>query len=73
MTVPVRKRVQKHRDAQRAAGLRPVQMWVYDTRQPGFDEECRRQSRIVAASDAEDRDLQEFMDAALLAIVPYLR
>jgi hypothetical protein len=38
---------------------------VPDTRQPGFAEECRRQSRIVAKADAADRDLAEFMDAAL--------
>lgn len=58
-------RVKKHRDALRAAGLRPVQIWVPDTRAPGFDEECRRQSRIVAASDVQDRELHGFMDAAL--------
>jgi hypothetical protein len=39
---------------------------VPDTRRPGFAEECRRQSRIVAAADAADRDLDAFMDAALV-------
>ncbi|HHP3382593.1 TPA: antitoxin MazE family protein [Salmonella enterica subsp. enterica serovar Muenchen] len=38
-------RVQKHRNALREAGLRPVQIWVPDTRKPGFIDECRRQSR----------------------------
>jgi hypothetical protein len=39
---------------------------VPDTRRPGFAEECRRQSRIVAEADAADRDLDAFMDAALV-------
>ncbi len=65
MPMSVRKRVQKRRDALRAAGLRPVQIWVPDTRRPGFEEECRRQSRVVAASDTADRDLGAFMEEAL--------
>jgi len=62
---PVKKRVQKRREALRAAGLRPLQIWVPDTRRPGFAEECRRQSRLVAKADRADQDLQDFMDAAL--------
>ncbi|RWM06297.1 MAG: DUF3018 family protein [Mesorhizobium sp.] len=65
MPTPVTQRVQKRRDALRAAGLRPVQIWVPDTRRPGFADECRRQSRAVAAADAADRNLDAFMDAAL--------
>ena len=65
MSKPVNRNVQKRRDALRAAGLRPVQIWVPDTRRPGFVEECRRQSRVVAAADAQDRDLEAFLDAAL--------
>jgi hypothetical protein len=64
MASSVSQRVQRRRDALRAAGLRPVQIWVPDTRRPGFAEECRRQARIVAAADAKDKDLQSFMDAA---------
>jgi len=58
-------RVQKHRAALRASGLRPVQIWVADTRAPGFAEECRRQSLIAAEADHLDSELQAFMDAAL--------
>ena len=65
MAKPVRLRVQKHREAMRAAGLRPVQIWVPDTRAPGFDEECRRQAAVVAAADVADPELAAFMDAAL--------
>lgn len=66
MPAPVSERVRKRRDALRAAGLRPIQIWVPDTRRPGFAEECRRQSQIVAAADAADHDLDAFMDAALV-------
>ena len=52
-------------DALRAAGLRPIQIWVPDTTLFGFAEECRRQSALVAAADAEDHDLMDFMEAAL--------
>jgi len=69
MPVSVKKRVQKRREALRAAGLRPLQIWVPDTRQPGFAEECRRQSRRVAEADEADRDLQDFMDAALVDLI----
>ncbi|MCC0036367.1 MAG: antitoxin MazE family protein [Hoeflea sp.] len=65
MSTPVSQRVRKRRDALRAAGLRPVQIWVPDTRRPGFADECRRQARLVAATDAADRDLEGFLDAAL--------
>ena len=66
MPTPVGQRVQKRRDALRAAGLRPVQIWLPDTRRPGFAEECRRQAQVVAAADAADSDLGAFIDAALL-------
>jgi Protein of unknown function (DUF3018) len=64
-TTPVNARVQRHRDALRMAGLRPVQIWVPDTRRPDFAQECRRQSQLVAQSDAADTGMQHFMDAAL--------
>ena len=66
MPTPVSQRVRKRRDALRAAGLRPVQIWVPDTRHPGFAEECRRQARAVAAADGGDRELDGFLDAALV-------
>lgn len=58
-------RVQRHRDELRAAGLRPVQIWVPDTRRAGFDAECRRQSVRAAHADMADADLLDFLDAAL--------
>ncbi len=65
MPTPVSERVQKHRDALRAAGMRPVQIWVPDTSRPGFADECRRQAALVASADAKDAELSGFMDAAL--------
>jgi Protein of unknown function (DUF3018) len=53
-----RSRVAAHRAQLRARGLRPIQIWVPDTRAPGFAEEARRQSRLVAAEE----DFDEVMD-----------
>jgi hypothetical protein len=47
-------RVQKHLDALRQAGLRPVQIWVPDTRPKEFAQECERQVKLVAAADQVD-------------------
>ena len=57
-------RVQKHRDALRARGLRPVQLWVPDTRRTGFLEECARQTALILASDSEDEVLMHVMEEA---------
>lgn len=62
-------RVRKHRDELRAAGLRPLQIWVPDVRRTGFLDECRRQSRVVARADASDPALHDVMDAALVDLV----
>ncbi|MFT4067663.1 antitoxin MazE family protein [Paraburkholderia sp.] len=61
----VNARVQKHRDALRQAGLRPVQIWVPDTRRPDFELECHRQAKLVAQADRADADLLPWMDDAL--------
>ena len=65
MATPVAVRVQKRRDALRMAGLRPVQIWVPDTRRPDFAAECSRQSMLAAKADIADVDMLDFMDAAL--------
>jgi hypothetical protein len=61
MTNPLSRaeRVARRRAKLRAAGLRPVQLWLPDTRGAEFAAECRRQSRLIrdseiAASRAED-------------------
>ncbi len=65
MLMPVSHRVRKRRHALRAAGLRPVPIRVPDTRRPGFADECRRTSLVVAAADEADPNLGAFLDAAL--------
>ncbi|MXX28416.1 MAG: DUF3018 family protein [Gammaproteobacteria bacterium] len=57
-----RDRVRSHRARMRAAGLRPIQIWVPDTRSASFLTEAHRQSLAVAASPAADLD-QAFIDA----------
>ena len=59
----VNARVQKHRDALRMAGLRPIQIWVPDTRQPGFAEECRRQC-LVVQDDPQETEVIDWLEAA---------
>ncbi len=46
--------MQRRRDKLKAAGLRPVQIWVPDTRAPGFAQECARQSRMIQAAEGQD-------------------
>ena len=43
-------RLRRYRKAQRAAGLRPFQIWVTDTDVAGFAAECKRQCQVLAAS-----------------------
>jgi len=65
MPASVKQRVQKRRAALRAAGLRPVQIWVPDTRAPGFEEEYRRQAALVGAADRANKEDMDYLDAAL--------
>ena len=64
--------VEKRRAALRAQGLRPVQIWVPDTRAPGFAEECARQAAIVDAVNRADPELMQFMDAAAADLAEHL-
>ena len=61
----VRDRVSEHRKRLRAAGLRPIQVWVPDVRAPGFADEARRQSLVVALADsaADDQNFREAVSA----------
>ena len=65
MATPVAARVEKRRSALRMAGLRPVQIWVPDTRRPDFAAECKRQSKLVSQADMADKDILDFMDETL--------
>ena len=49
------RRVQRRRDK-----MRPLQIWVPDTRAPGFAEEAARQARLVAEATTEEE--LDFLD-----------
>lgn len=56
------RRVRKHRDSLRAAGLRPIQIWVPDVRSKRFALQARRQSLAIARS-AQERDDLAFIES----------
>jgi hypothetical protein len=55
-------KMRNYRARLRAAGLRPVQIWVPDTRTPRLAKQARRQS-LLASSKASDQDASAFIDA----------
>ena len=57
-------KVREHRARLRAQGLRPVQIWVPDTRSPGFAAEARRQSLLVVDDPLEAETLDWVEKAA---------
>ena len=57
-----REKVHNHRERLRAKGLRPIQIWVPDTRTSAFKAEAHRQSLLVARSRHARQD-QDFIDA----------
>lgn len=61
---PVKERVQTYRNRLRAAGLKPVQIWVPDPKAPGFADECRRQSLIIQSDPTEMHDLEMFAETS---------
>ncbi len=63
MMQPIASRVQKHRDILRSHGLRPVQLWIPDSRRKGFVEECRRQS-LSLTSDAHETETLDWIESA---------
>lgn len=56
-----RGKVARHRETLRAKGLRPIQIWVPDPRNPAFRAEAERQSRLVAAA-GDETETQEFLE-----------
>ena len=58
-------RVREARDKLRAAGLRPVQIWIPDTTAPSFAAEAARQARLLADWEASPggREEMAFWDA----------
>ena len=65
--VTSRQKVRAHRERLRAQGLRPIQIWVPDTRSRRFAAQASRQSRLVAASRHAAKD-QAFIDALSIGV-----
>jgi hypothetical protein len=57
-----RDKVRAYRARLRRRGLRPIQIWVPDTRSRSFARQAHRQSALVG-SDRSERDAQDFVDA----------
>jgi hypothetical protein len=58
----ISERVQKRRDAMRQAGLRPIQLWVPDTRHPTFAAECHRQSMLLHR-DPQEAEVLDWIES----------
>ena len=56
-------RVSKRRAALRPAGLRPIQLWLPDTRRRGFRAACRRQS-LMLRNDPQEAEVLAWLEAA---------
>jgi len=50
-------KMRTYRAKLRRQGLRPVQLWVPDTKAPGFADAIRRQSLLISRSAGEERDI----------------
>jgi hypothetical protein len=53
------KRVQKHRDKMKAAGLKPVTIWVPGVNAPGFKEQIAREIELINNSADEKLILEQ--------------
>lgn len=60
-------KVARHRERMRAAGLRPVQFWVPDTRAPEFTAQLRQQCQNLNG-DPADADVLRFTAEAAIQI-----
>jgi Protein of unknown function (DUF3018) len=58
------KRVQKHRDKMKAAGFKPVTIWVPDVNAPGFKEQIAREIEIINADAESQRVMEEMLALA---------
>lgn len=62
-STPSPTRMQRHRANLKAQGMRPVQIWVPDTRSAQFAAECRRQSALLNA-DPHERETLDWIEHA---------
>ncbi|MDE0238803.1 MAG: antitoxin MazE family protein [bacterium] len=69
---PDTQNMEKHRAALRAQDLRPIQVWVPDTRAPDCADECARRAAIVNEANCADPELVPFMDATAAELLDTL-
>lgn len=60
---PATDKMTRHRQRLKAAGLRPVQFWVADTRRPGFANRLREQC-LQLQGDVAEAEATRFVEAA---------
>jgi hypothetical protein len=59
------KRVQKHRDKMKAAGLKPVTIWVPDVNAPGYEQQVAEAIALIKASKDEKVILEELSNVEI--------
>jgi hypothetical protein len=60
----ITQRVRKHREQLRAAGLRPVQIWLPDTSSESFRKKCEHESLLLASDPLETETLAWISEVA---------
>ena len=58
------KRVRKHREKMKAAGLKPVTIWVPDVNAPGYREALARDIARINADDESTRVMEDMLELA---------
>jgi hypothetical protein len=57
--------VRDHRSRLRAQGLRPVQLWLPDSRTPAFAEQAAHDMRVLAKLPPEDQALLDAFERSV--------
>jgi len=57
-------RVRKHREKMKAAGLKPVTIWVPDVNAPGYREALARDIARINADDESTRVMEDMLELA---------
>jgi hypothetical protein len=61
--VPPARRMSEYRARMKKAGLRPVQIWLPDTKSSAFIKAAKTQSLAMAAHDPAGDDILKWIDA----------
>lgn len=61
---PGAERVRKHRAKMKAMGLKPVTLWLPDTRSPEYQEKIRRACEAINADKESMRVMEEMLELA---------